>query len=196
MKKIIVNDCAQYFTALEEIKKGIKAQILDYDEDEEIDEGFAAEEITKLSDGVPVELWTANMIDYVCEKKHIGHMWQNIRKKYMLAVTEEIEKNCEESAYLIQFGKARIAQKSIKQAVNYLKGASLSSFLLIGEFEQVDKLMELLPKLEKNYKEIANIINIVCDEKGINKVFDSGNGWCFTSIVFFWRRELIQWKFI
>ena len=80
-EKIIVNDCAQYFTALEEIKKGIKAQILDYDEDEEIDEGFAAEEITKLSDGVPVELWTANMIDYVYEKKHIGHMWQNIRKK-------------------------------------------------------------------------------------------------------------------
>ena len=97
-------------------------------------------------------------------------MWQNIRKKYMLAVTEEIEKNCEESAYLIQFGKARIAQKSIKQAVNYLKGASMSSFLLIGEFEQVDKLMELLPKLEKNYKEIANNINLVCDEKGINKV--------------------------
>ena len=95
MKKIIVNDCAQYFTALKEIKKGIKAQILDYDEDEEIDGGFAAEEITKLSDGVPVELWTANMIDYVYEKKHIGHMWQNIRKKYMLAVTEEIEKNCE-----------------------------------------------------------------------------------------------------
>ena len=43
MKKIIVNDCAQYFTALKEIKKGIKAQILDYDEDEEIDGGFAAE---------------------------------------------------------------------------------------------------------------------------------------------------------
>ena len=134
MKKIIVNDCAQYFTALKEIKKGIKAQILDYDEDEEIDGGFAAEEITKLSDGVPVELWTANMIDYDYKKKYIGHMWQNIRKKYMLAVTEEIEKNCEESAYLIQFGKARIAQKSIKQAVNYLKGASMSSFLLIGEF--------------------------------------------------------------
>ena len=35
MKKIIVNDCAQYFTALKEIKKGIKAQILDYDEDED-----------------------------------------------------------------------------------------------------------------------------------------------------------------
>ena len=138
MKKIIVNDCAQYFTALKEIKKGIKAQILDYDEDEEIDGGFAAEEITKLSDGVPVELWTANMLDYVYKKKYIGHMWQNIRKKYMLAVT-------------------------IKQAVNYFKGASLLSFLLIGEFEQVDKLMELLPKLEKNYKEIANIINLVCD---------------------------------
>ena len=30
--------------------------------------------------------------------------------------------------------------------------------------------MKLLPKLEKNYKEIANIINLVCDEKGINKV--------------------------
>ena len=74
-------------------------------------------------------------------------MSQNIRKKYMLAVTEEIEKNCEESAYMIQSGKARIAQKSIKQAVNYFKGASLLSFLLIGEFEQVDKLMELLPKL-------------------------------------------------
>ena len=138
---------------------------MDYDEDEEIDGGFAAEEITKLSDGVPVELWTANMIDYDYKKKYIGHIWQNIRKKYMLAVTEEIEKNFEESAYLIQFGKARIAQKSIKQAVNYLKGASMSSFLLIGEFEQVDKLMELLPKLEKNYKEIANIINLVCDEK-------------------------------
>ena len=124
---------------------------MDYDEDEEIDGGFAAEEITKLSDGVPVELWTANMLDYVYKKKYIGHMWQNIRKKYMLAVTEEIEKNCEESAYMIQSGKARIAQKS------------LLSFLLIGEFEQVDKLMELLPKLEKNYKEIANIINLVCD---------------------------------
>jgi len=24
--------------------------------------------------------------------------------------------------------------------------------------------------LKKNYKEIANIINLVCDEKGINKV--------------------------
>ena len=110
---------------------------MDYDEDEEIDGGFAAEEITKLSDGVPVELWTANMLDYV------------YKKKYMLAVTEEIEKNCEESAYMIQSGKARIAQKSIKQAVNYFKGASLLSFLLIGEFEQVDKLIELLPKLEK-----------------------------------------------
>ena len=123
---------------------------MDYDEDEEIDGGFAAEEITKLSDGVPVELWTANMLDYV------------YKKKYMLAVTEEIEKNCEESAYMIQSGKARIAQKSIKQAVNYFKGASLLSFLLIGEFEQVDKLMELLPKLEKNYKVIAKIINLVC----------------------------------
>ena len=88
MKKIIVNDCAQYFTALKEIKKGIKAQILDYDEDEEIDGGFAAEEII-----FPLPLGTL----------------ENIRKKYMLAVTEEIEKNCEESAYLIQFGKARIA---------------------------------------------------------------------------------------
>ena len=185
MKKIIVNDCAQYFTALKEIKKGIKAQILDYDEDEEIDGGFAAEEITKLSDGVPVELWTANMIDYVYKKKYIGHMWQNIRKKYMLAVTEEIEKNREESAYLIQFGKARIAQKSIKQAVNYLKGASMSSFLLIGEFEQVDKLMELLPKLEKNYKEIANIINLVCDEKGINKVIYLIHGMDGASLVSF-----------
>ena len=42
MKKIIVNDCAQYFTALKEIKKGIKAQILDYDEDEEIDGDFCS----------------------------------------------------------------------------------------------------------------------------------------------------------
>ena len=68
----------------------------------------------------------------------------------MLAVTEEIEKNCEESAYLIQFGKAIIAQKSIKQAFSYLKGAMLSlSFIEFGEFEQVDKLMELLPKLGK-----------------------------------------------
>ena len=48
----------------------------------------------------------------------------------MLAVTEEIEKNCEESAYMIQSGKARIAQKSIKQAFSYLKGASLSSFFI------------------------------------------------------------------
>ena len=32
----------------------------------------------------------------------------------MLAVTEEIEKNCEESAYLIQFGKARIAAEKHK----------------------------------------------------------------------------------
>ena len=46
MKKIIVNDCAQYFTALKEIKKGIKAQILDYDEDEEIDGDFAADGTT------------------------------------------------------------------------------------------------------------------------------------------------------
>lgn len=80
------------------------------------------------------------------------------KKKYMLAVTEEIEKNCEESAYMIQFGKARIAQKSIKQAVNYFKGASLSSFLLIGEFEQVDKLMELLPKLEKIIKRLRILL--------------------------------------
>lgn len=130
MKKIIINDCVQYFNALKEIKKGIKAQILDYDEDEEIDGGFLAEKITKLSDGVPVELWTANMLDYVYKKKYIGHMWQNIRKKYMLAVTEEIEKNCEESAYLIQFGKARIAQKSIKQAVNYLKGCKFVIFFI------------------------------------------------------------------
>ena len=110
---------------------------------------------------------------------------ENIRKKYMLAVTEEIEKNCEESAYMIQFGKARIAQKSIKQAVNYFKGASLSSFLLIGEFEQVDKLMELLPKLEKNYKEIANIINLVCDEKGKNKVIYLIQGMDGASLVSF-----------
>ena len=65
MKKIIINDCVQYFNALKEIKKGIKAQILDYDEDEEIDGGFLAEKITKLSDGVPVELWPANLLDYV-----------------------------------------------------------------------------------------------------------------------------------
>ena len=98
---------------------------------------------------------------------------------------EEIEKNCEGSAYLIQFGKAIIAQKSIKQAFSYLKGASLSSFLLIGEFEQVDKLMELLPKLEKNYKEIANIINLVCDEKGINKVIYLIHGMDGASLVSF-----------
>ena len=104
---------------------------MDYDEDEEIDGGFAAEEITKLSDGVPVELWTANMLDYVYKKKYIGHMWQNIRKKYMLSVTEEIEKNCEESAYMIQFGKERIAQKRIKKEINYLKGESMSYFLFI-----------------------------------------------------------------
>lgn len=81
MKKIIVNDCAQYFTALKEIKKGIKTQILDYDEDEEIDGGFAAEEITKLSDGVPVELWTANMIDYVYEKKTYRSYVAKYKKK-------------------------------------------------------------------------------------------------------------------
>ena len=98
-----------------------------------------------------------------CLKKIMGQKVEYEDEVYL-------EKNCEESAYLIQFGKARIAQKSIKQAVNYLKGASMSSFLLIGEFEQVGKLMKLLPKLEKNYKEIANIINLVCDEKGINKV--------------------------
>ena len=32
MKKIIVNDCVQYFNVLKEIKKGIKAQILDYND--------------------------------------------------------------------------------------------------------------------------------------------------------------------
>ena len=109
MRKIIVNDCTQYFTALKEIKKGIKAQILEYDEDEKIDEDFVAEEITKLSEGFPIELWTADTLDYVYKKKYVGHMWQDIRKKYMLAVTEEIEKDYEESAYLIQVGKARIA---------------------------------------------------------------------------------------
>ena len=72
-----------------------------------------------------------------------------------------------------------------RQAFNYLKGASLSSFLLIGEFEQVDKLMELLPKLEKNYKEIANIINLVCDEKGINKVIYLIHGMDGASLVSF-----------
>lgn len=170
MKKLIVNDCTQYFTALKEIKKGVKAQILEYDEDKEIDEDFAAEEIIKLSEGFPIELWTADTLDYVYKKKYVGHMWQNIRKKYMLAVTEEIEEDYEESAYLIQFGKARIAQKSIKQAINYLKGVSMSSFLLIGEFEQTDELMELLPKLKENYAAIANIVNLVCNEKGIDKV--------------------------
>ena len=104
MKKIIVNDCAQYFTALKEIKKGIKAQILDYDEDEEIDGCFEAEEITMLSDGVPVELWTANMIDYVYKKKYIGHMWKNIREKNKLELTAEIEKKSEERAYQKPFG--------------------------------------------------------------------------------------------
>ena len=102
----------------------------------------------------------------------------------MLAVTEEIEKNCEESAYMIQFGKARIAQKSINKQLLF-KSASMSSFLLIGEFEQVDKLMELLPKLEKNYKEIANIINLVCDEKGINKVIYLIHGMDGASLVSF-----------
>ena len=170
MKKIIVNDCIQYFTALKEIKRGIKAQILEYDEDEEIDEDFVAEEITKLSECFPIELWTADILDYVYKKKYVGRMWQNLRKKYMLAITEEIEKDYEESAYLIQFGKARIAQESIKQAIHYLKDASMSSFLLIGEFEQTDELMELLPKLEKNYAVIANIVNLVCDKKEINKV--------------------------
>ena len=170
MKKIIVNDCIQYFTALKEIKKGIKAQILEYDENEEIDEDFVAEEITKLSECFPIELWTADILDYVYKKKYVGRMWQNLRKKYMLAITEEIEKDYEESAYLIQFGKARIAQESIKQAIHYLKDASKSSFLLIGEFEQTDELMELLLKLEKNYAVIANIVNLVCDKKEINKV--------------------------
>ncbi len=170
MRKIIVNDCTQYFIALKEIKKGIKAQILEYDEDEEIDEDFVAEEIIKLSGEFPIELWTADTLDYVYKKKYTGRMWQNIRKNYMLAVTEAIEKDCEERAYLIQFGKARIAQESIKQAIRYLKDASRSSFLLIGEFEQTDELMELLPKLEENYNEITNIVNLVCDEKGENKV--------------------------
>lgn len=185
MKKLIVNDCAQYFTSLKEIKKGIKAQILEYDEDEEIDEGFVAEEIIKLSEGFPIELWTADMLDYVYKKKHSNRMWQNIRKKYVLAVTEEIEKDCEERAYLIQFGKARITQESIKQAIHYLKGASWSSFLLIGEFEQTDELMELLPKLEKKYDEIANIVNLVCDEKGINKVIYFIQGMDGASLVCF-----------
>ena len=81
MKKIIVNDCVQYFTALKEIKKGIKALILDYDEDEEIDGGFAEEEITKLSDGVSVELWTANMLDYVYKKKVYARCNRRDRKE-------------------------------------------------------------------------------------------------------------------
>ena len=61
----------------------------------------------------------------------------------------------------------------------------MSSFLLIGEFEQVDKLMELLPKLEKNYKEIASIINLVCDEKGKNKVIYLIQGMDGASLVSF-----------
>ncbi len=170
MRKIIVNDCTQYFTVLKEIKKGIKAQILEYDEDEEINKDFVAEEIIKLSEGFPIELWTADTLDYVYKKKYMGHMWQNIRKKYMLAVTEEMEEDCEERAYLIQIGKARIVQESVKQALNYLKDVSRSSFLLIGEFEQTDELMELLLKLEENYDAIANIVNLVCNENGINKV--------------------------
>ena len=54
---------------------------MDYDEDEEIDGGFAAEEITKLSDGVPVELWTANMLDYVYKKKVYARCNRRDRKE-------------------------------------------------------------------------------------------------------------------
>ena len=59
----------------------------------------------------------------------------------MLAVTEEIEKNCEESAYMIQSGKARIAQKSIKQAVNYFKGAEFEGYMddASEEFKALEK---------------------------------------------------------
>ena len=45
--------------------------------------------------------------------------------------------------------------------------------------------MELLTKLEKNYKEIANIINLVCDEKGINKVIYLIQGMDGASLVSF-----------
>ena len=59
---------------------------MDYDEDEEIDGGFAAEEITKLSDGVPVELWTANMLDFVYKNKYILLLTyvKNYQKKKLL----------------------------------------------------------------------------------------------------------------
>ena len=45
--------------------------------------------------------------------------------------------------------------------------------------------MELLPKLEKNYKEIASIINLVCDEKGKNKVIYLIHGMDGASLVSF-----------
>ena len=69
MKKIIVKRlCTQYFTALKEIKKGIKAQILDYDEDEEIDGDFAAEEIGKAVDEFQSSHGQQNMMNYDYKK--------------------------------------------------------------------------------------------------------------------------------
>ena len=94
-------------------------------------------------------------------------MWERIRKEYLIDVFDESELYKEENFFLIQFGKAKLNTKSIKSGVNYLKN-EWSSFLIIGEYRNSNKLMDMLYELEKSYDKIVDIINLVCDGK--NKV--------------------------
>lgn len=168
MKKIEIKDCSKYFQFPSKIRKNIKAEVLDFEYDEEIDEGLVEKEITEISKGMPIELWTVQQCDYIYRKKYyLGHMWERIRKEYLIDVFDEIESYKEENFYLMQIGKAKLNRKSIKSGVNYLKRV-WSSFLIIGEYRNSNMLMDMLYELEKSYDKIVDIINLVCDGK--NKV--------------------------
>ena len=141
MKKIEIKDCSKYFQFPKKIRKNIKAEVLDFEYDEEIDEGLVEKEITEISKGMPIELWTVQHCDYIYRKKYLGHMWERIRKEYLIDVFDEIELYKEENFFLIQFGKAKLNTKSIKSGVNYLKN-EWSSFLIIGEYRNSNKCID------------------------------------------------------
>lgn len=168
MRKIEFTDCEAYLKT-KKIKKNIKAQILDFEYDENIDENLMESELLKLSSGLPMELWTIQMVDYIYKKKSLGNMWKKIRDNYSIDDTfNEIELYKEEQAYLWQLGKASINRKSMKAVTNYLIDSLNCSFLLIGECQDTAKLMDMLYELRKNPNEIVDIINFVCC--GENKV--------------------------
>ena len=183
MKKFYIDNCEAYFKMKKNLKENIKAYVLDFEYDEDIYESMIKREISNLSGNLPIELWTVQMIDYVYKKKRLGQMWKKIREKYLIDTFDEIELYKEERTYLLQLGKAKLNRDNMKEIVSYLRDSLYSSFLLVGECQDNDRLMDMLYELEKNPNEIIDIVNFVCH--GNNKVIYLIHGVDGDSLVIF-----------